>query len=309
MPSQIMTELSCLNKIKRIIELEPFYQLQLLSIEPVNTILELFRLANIQFDHYYISLKEKIPNDDIDEMSSSSERNQNRENRVIILVNDCSNKCYTLLKSRYDKISYILISKEIVPLHLYVPLEINEDDTFLYLKSVINQESLYIKENQQENIFNTWEYTKLSKEKDGKGCALDSFINLHIKKYYKNYPLYLLRMLLFKKIEKIVNLSTLECYLIMSLIENKKFHDIFRALDRSYCQEEGPENKRSSKELSKNKLNEFEVLMTLNNLIRYKFVRKRGNSYHLNISKEYATEICKKIGFDIEKKKSFDNEQ
>ncbi|KRH93790.1 hypothetical protein M153_571000278 [Pseudoloma neurophilia] len=265
-----MVNLTCFDELKKIISNESLYKIQLISLEPAQTILQLFRLAEIEFETHYLSLKNDL--------------NQNRST-VSLLINDLNKNVSNLLEDRYKNESFILISKVPVPFLLYVPLQINENDTLLYLRSYVDQRNEYFDSHNIEKNILVLEQSK--------NTPTEADLKLHLKKYFKNYPLYLLVKMLFIEQEQPIPLNTKECFVMMAVSDNKNFDQIVKAVKKSML----PEN------TSDIELNDFEILMVLNKLIRYKFLKRKGKSYVLNVTRTYLNLICHKIGFDIQKKR------
>lgn len=264
-----MISFDCLSSIQKIIENEKFYKIQILTTEPAFTILNMLKMMEIKVNVFFLSLHQKK---DTENVLNKNANNQN----INIIINDCHKN---VLKF-YSHKNFILIGGRIIFSLLHITLKITEEDSFKYLSEILsnNQNDLICSTNNNDEFIASKQDMPINK--------YYSKIRLHIKKYHKIYSLYQLKRMLEGKIKFTkTSLTFIESVVILSVINHHKFSEI----------------QKNVLKITDKINNSFDILLILNKLIRYNFIIKTGNNYFLHISKDYAYEICKKIGFDIKK--------
>ncbi|ELQ76696.1 hypothetical protein THOM_0417 [Trachipleistophora hominis] len=271
MPSMVSFE--CLTPLLKIVTHEKSYKIQLLTVESHQTILNIFKHIGLVYRVTYRSMKNTF--------------NLVYTNKLInVVINDTENDVF-----EYDAgACFILIGGCVVHGLLHVVFTFKQDEACEYLREMHLDEQYYM--NEKNNKAKTLQGKKKGVLKrnthpvDEQKTVCNAEIDLLIKKYYKFYTLTQLSSQMKPSKQQIIpDLSWLESALIFSLCYFKKFGDILRNIQKMNNEEN----------------NSFKILMALNKLVKYGFVKKRAGSYSLMLSKEGACAICTRIGYDLKK--------
>ncbi|KAG0438077.1 hypothetical protein DMUE_3321 [Dictyocoela muelleri] len=266
------------------------FKIQIISLEPLNLFIEYLRIKNIDFNlhfNYNLNINNSLTNDTINIIVPNKSFNNNFNNNF-------NKNQKIILYSNFRNSDFIQI--------IFKP---TEDEVLEYLqyrkarKNNLNKNNKYKDINKYNNInkdINKYKDNDINKEinkdkddinkshNDIKSLTTND-LSLITKMYYNHKSLYSLVTSLLKPKKQffIKTMSNLESLIILVLINNKKFGQIMESLKKI-----------------DNVNNSFQVMMCLNHLVKTKIVKKRGSSYHINVSREYVDFICKEIGYDIE---------
>lgn len=272
-----MLSFQCLTPLLKIVQNEKSYKIQLLTVEPHQTILQILKQIGLEYRVMYRSMRNALYH-----------RHTNKH--VNVIINDSEND----LLLHYGGTSFILIGGRAVHGLLHIVFVFEQDEAREYLRKAHGGEHEKDKctsycstkrGKRKQNIKKTT-LKNTKQTNDGPVAASDDNIDLLVKKYYRFYTLAQLNsQLKLKKEETIPDLSWLEGAVIFSLCYYNKFADIARNVLK--MKNDGNDS--------------FKILMALNKLIKYGFAKRRGGCYSLALSSESVYSICNKIGYDVKK--------
>lgn len=256
-----------------IIKNEKFYQIQLLTTEPYQIVVDIFYRLGFKCRVFFSSLY------GIHDKSKFIVKYKKRY--INIVLNDDARD----MANRDLAESFILIGGEIVPNLTHIIFMASKSETLEYMieTHIVGgtlEKSLNVLKKDSNRAT---ESTKRAVSNDDISSK-KAQINLLVKKHFKFYTISQLNEEINRKEKTCYCLDNLESTIILTLCSHTRFWDIVENVKKIETTED----------------NSFRIILCINRLIKYGFIKRIRKNYKLNISEEAVNEICKRIGYNTQ---------